>query len=613
VAKLKPLAKHVKDFPLGHSILLGTADAQERSRIATSICRRHPKEFAALVTECERLIKEPIPARPYALFNRYRVDGDRSEYQAPYVAIHLLGLPALRMGALLTNRADILGRLQDYLWEVCNYGPWALPAHLPAEINPELPVVDLFAAITAEHLGETLDLLSDRLPREIVERCRYEVQRRVLEPMFEHPMQFGWAKNVHNNWSAVCYGAVGCAAALTRLEQTPLVPLLELCRDGIRRYLKLLDPGDGVAEGVGYWRFAMVHAARFADVLEKITKGKERMLEWPRFRRAGRFLVHCYLPPDRYVNFSDCSGAVSMGREVPYLLMRHGKHMTKLAWLLNQPLERDASLTAATSQSIRVWMPPKLPPRPRPPKKTLVHFKDMGWVIARESWDDPNAAVLAVKAGHNGESHNQLDVGHYIYAVFGQDFVHDLGRPTYTRQIFSNKRYEDPFCNAEGHNTITISGVAQGVGAEHRAEVKSVESLEDGEQVVLDLTALYPGELVKSVSRTFLLSREGKPRSLRVSDIIEGEAKGPIEVRIQVGVPMRLQPDGVALTGKHGKVRLEVLTEGVNIEKGRFAKLNGDVPSANYLRLTTEPGESVTQIDYVFTPVSPRSRRPSSR
>ena len=604
MAKPKSLKRLLKDIPLGQSILLGTSDEKERSRVAASICRRYPKEFGALVAECERLIKDPIPARPYALFNRYRVDGNRSEYEKHYRAVHLAGLPTLRVGALLTNRDDILARLQDYLWEVCNYDPWAFPAHLPAQLDPELPVVDLFAAITAEHIGETLDLLADRLAPEIVDRCRHEVRRRVLDPMLEHPMQFGWAKNVSNNWSGVCFGAVGCAAALTRLDGKGLVSLLDLCREGIIRYLGLLGRNDGIAEGVGYWRFGMLHAARFADVLEKITEGKECLLKRREFRRAGRFPVHCFLPPDRYVNFSDCSGRNPIGCELPYLLMRYGKHAPKLAWLLNQPLERDASSLALTSQSIRAWMPPEPRIKPRPPKKTIAHFKDIGWVVMRESWTDPDAAVVAVKAGHNAESHNQADVGHYTYSVFGEDFVHDLGRPRYKRETFSNRRYESPFCNADGHNTIFIDGVGPGLGAECRGEVKSVESLEDADTVVLDLTSLYPAALAKRVSRTFVFSREGKPRGLKVSDVIEAEVKETVEVRIQVGVPARLRANRALLTGKRGQARLDVLTEGAKLAKGRFDHLDGDVSSASYLRIMVSPKEAVTQIDYALTPVA---------
>lgn len=603
MAKRKPLKRLVKDIPFGQSILLGTSDEKGRSSVAASICRRYPKEFSELVAECERLIREPIPSRPYALFNRYRVDGDRSAYEKPYIAVHMRGLPTLRMGALLTNRDDILSRLQDYLWEVCNYDPWAFPAHVPAQLDPELPVVDLFAAITAEHIGETLDLLADRLAPEVVERCRYEVLHRVLEPVFEHPMQFWWAKRVQNNWSGVCFGAVGCAAALVRLDRGVAVPLLELCRKGIIRYLALLGRDDGIAEGVGYWRFGMLHAARFADVLEKVTQGKECLLKRREFRRAGRFPVHCFLPPDRYLDFSDCSGRNPVGRELPYLLMRHGKNAAKLAWLLGQPLERDASSLASTSQSIRAWLPPEPPAEPRPPKRTVVHFKDIGWVIARESWTDPNAAVLAIKAGHNAESHNQVDVGHYTYSVFGEDFVHDLGRPRYRRETFSSHRYESPFCNAEGHNTILIDGVGPGLGAECRGKVESVDSPEDGDVVVLDLTALYPAAHVDRVCRTVVFPRDGKPRGLKVTDVIEGAVKESIEVRIQIGVPMRLRAGGALLTGKGGKVRLDVLTEGAEVDRGRFDELDGDVSSASYLRILVKPQESVTQIDYTLTPV----------
>ena len=603
MAKLKSLARRVKPLPFGASIILNTATPAPRGRVAAAMRERHPQAFAALVAECERLIREPIPERPYALFNRYRVDGNRTEYEKPYRQIHLEGLPTLSSGALLTGRDDILARLQDYLWEVCNYDPWAFPAHVPARLDPEIPVVDLFAAITAEHIGEALDLLADRLPDEIVARCRHEVRLRVLDPMVEHPMQFSWASRVNNNWSAVCFGAVGCAAVLTRLEHKDLAPLLDTCRDGMAKYLELLSRDDGADEGVSYWRFAMIHAARFADVLDRVTRGKECLFKWPAFRRAGNFPVQCYLPPDRYANFSDCT-AVAMGRELLHLLMRHGDHAAEMAWLLEQPVEAAASVIAGSNRSIRAWLPSKRRVTPRPPKETVTVLREIDWAVLRESWTDPRAAVLAVKGGHNGESHNQIDVGHYIYHVFGESFVHDLGRGTYTKQYFSGSRYDNVFCNAEGHNSIFIAGVGPGTGGQCRAKMGKVKAKSGLRQVKLDLTALYPEGTADRVTRKFEFIHETSPHSLRVTDVIKGEVAGPIEVRVHVGVPMEMAGRGARLTGKSGAVQVNVLTEEATVEAGCFEGLAGDVARADYLRIVVRPSGDETRIAYEFVPAS---------
>ncbi len=598
--KRKSLKNRIKPVPLGRSLLLGFETPGERRRVAAATRRRFPDDAEAIVAECERLIREPIPQRPYTLFNRYRVDGNRSAYQKPYWDIHMRALPALRLGALLTDRDDILARLQDYLWEICNYDPWALPAHVPPQLDPELPVVDLFAAVTAEHIGETLDLLSDRLAPEIVARCRHEVRARVLDPMIEHPNQFWWASRISNNWSAVCFGAVGCAAALTRLERKDLIPLLETCRAGMEKYLDLLGPDDGVAEGVSYWRFAMVHAARFADVLEKITDGKVSLFERKAFRRAGRFPLMLFLPPDAYVNFSDCTSA-PIGRELLYLLMRNSECARELAWLAEQPVERGAS-PLAEAQSVRAWRPPRVRVRPRPPQETVAVFRELDWVVLRETWDDPDAAVFAARAGHNGESHNQLDVGHYIFHVFGETFVRDLGRGEYTRQYFGATRYDNVFCNAEGHNSIFIDGVAQTPGEERRGKLGKVKSSDAGDRVKIDLTALYPEGLVERVSREFEFIRSTTPCSLRVVDVVRRQARGPVETRIHVGVPLETDARGAWLNGRRGRVRLEVSGDDVRVERGCLEGLQGDTERAEFVRLFASSQSDETRIEYRFTP-----------
>ena len=48
--------------------------------------------------------------------------------------------------------------------------------------------------------------------------------------------------------------------------------------------------------------------------------------------------------------------------------------------------------------------------------------------------------MLAAKGGHNGEMHNQNDVGNLIVHAFGESLVADLGRGRYTRAYFGPAR-----------------------------------------------------------------------------------------------------------------------------------------------------------------------------
>ena len=238
----------------------------------------------------------------------------------------------------------------------------------------------------------------------------------------------------------------------------------------------------------------------------------------------------------------------------------------------------------------------------RPPKETVTRFRDFDWVVIRESWDDSDAAVLAARAGHNGESHNQLDVGHYVYHVFGESFVHDIGRGQYSKQYFGSSRYDNVFCNAEGHNSIFIDGVGPGVGSQYAGVLGKVKSKPDADSVKMDLTGVYPNGRVESVTRKFVFSRETSPCSLHVTDIVKCKKRAPIEVRIHVGVPMEVKPDGALLTGQRGRVRLRVTTEGAEVSSGCYEQLEGDVARAEYASIVVESTDDAARIEYEFVP-----------
>ena len=64
------------------------------------------------------------------------------------------------------------------------------------------------------------------------------------------------------------------------------------------------------------------------------------------------------------------------------------------------------------------------------------------WMVARQAPEDPGALVLATKGGHNGELHNQNDVGNVIVHVETESVISDIGRGRYTKAYFGPERYE---------------------------------------------------------------------------------------------------------------------------------------------------------------------------
>ncbi|MGC8970832.1 MAG: hypothetical protein ACP5K2_01350, partial [bacterium] len=406
-----------------------------------------------IVNLCEELLNTPIPEAKYSYFREFYITGNRTHYETPH-RLKRTNMYLLAIGTFLTDRKDFLLRLQDYIWDICNEITWCYPAHLPEELNYDEPYIDLFASMTAEQLGEVLDLLGDKLDRNIKERIRYELRRRIFIPFYENPDRYWWANAYWSNWCAVCTGAIGATAIAGRLEEPYLSKILFDVIQRLNRYLDYFDDEGGWVEGVGYWNFGLTHLTRFADSLYRLTEGRINIFEHPKLQVTGMFPVYCYLPPDGFVNFGDCPPwGLRLNSDLVLLLDRYTSTGIYLNWLTSQVGTRELEnfrCLRKESNTLEI------------PKDTSIHLRGIDWVITRKSWEDKLGPVLAVKAGNNGEPHNQIDVGHFIFHVYGQSFLHDLGAGLYTREYFREGRYKNPFCNAEGHSLIFIDGEIEG-------------------------------------------------------------------------------------------------------------------------------------------------------
>jgi hypothetical protein len=127
--------------------------------------------------------------------------------------------------------------------------------------------------------------------------------------------------------------------------------------------------------------------------------------------------------------------------------------------------------------------------------------------VARLTTRTPQGSpvVLAIKAGHNDENHNQNDVGSFILHVDGESLLTDPGRGLYTRQYFGPERYENIFANSYGHSVPRIGGQKQKEGREFCGQITSVDMDEPVKRVELELARAYPVADLASARRQITL------------------------------------------------------------------------------------------------------------
>jgi len=536
-----------------------------------------------VVQQAEKIVKSPVPFTDYSSFRQYHLSGDRSGYQKPF-GEKRRNIVFLAIAAYLTGKEKYILKLQDYIWDICNEQTWSAPAHLPEKLNYEKKYIDLVVSTTAAALAEIYSLLNDKLDENIKNRIVYEIEQRVFIPFYQHPEDYGWFKRYGSNWCAVCCGAIGTALIHTGRGKVYFEKILNNVIESINGYFDHFDTLGGWVEGVSYWNYGITNALKFTDALYRATKGKINLFKHPKIQNTGLFPVHCFLPPDTFVNFGDSVENLALNRETMLLISQHTKYGKNVSWLLKHIRLNDF-------QDIRSLREIKIP-EVLIPEQTFIHFKNIDWAITRKNWKDKNGPVFAIKAGHNEEPHNQIDVGQFIFHVFGEDYLCDYGAGSYTKEYFSPKRYENPFCNAEGHSLIFIDGMSQGLGRNFSGKIIEAKHGELEDEISLDLTGAYPSDLVTKVIRKIKFSKKQKYGHLLISDIVETNTERNIETRIQYnGKLKKLDRKHFVIYGKNGKLALNIIEpEKFNVKTGEFKNLptlHGERKTMKFLKITS--------------------------
>jgi len=150
---------------------------------------------------------------------------------------------------------------------------------------------------------------------------------------------------------------------------------------------------------------------------------------------------------------------------------------------------------------------------------------------------------VAAKGGHNAESHNHNDIGHFIAYAGGKPVVVDAGVEDYTAKTFSSQRYEIWTMQSAYHSLPTIGGVMQEPGKAFAARDVEYETDDGGAQLRMDIAGAYPAVAgLKSWKRVVKLNRG---RNIEVADAYELEHEAEISLSLITPCEVALEEDGV--------------------------------------------------------------------
>jgi hypothetical protein len=263
----------------------------------------------------------------------------------------------------------------------------------------------------------------------------------------------------------------------------------------------------GSTEGVGYWSYGLKNMICFSEMLRQRTKGRIDLLSAvEKLERIAVYPLKVMLSPGRFANFSDSDEATSFSPGV----------VARLAERTGQS-EAVKVLAGSGAQTTLPW---RLPMALRtmlwwdgdPPADVGIsdaRLPEVGFARLAAELPDGQPAVVAFKAGHNGENHNQNDVGSFIIHVDGETLLCDPGRGLYSRQYFSEARYENIFANSYGHSLPVVEGALQAVGREYDGEILAFEPEGESKSIVVEIGRAYAVDALQGLRRSLTLDAVG--------------------------------------------------------------------------------------------------------
>ena len=530
-----------------------------------------------------------VKASDYLEFTR---SGNRDIMQQPQ-SKRVSALEALILAELAEGKGRFLEALTDGVWAMCEQTTWVLSAHLTLQKkgaglpDPDDTVIDL----TSGEIGALLSWIHyffaaefDKISPFVAERIRRNIRERVLEPYYTRNdfWWMGFGGEMVNNWNVwVNYNVMQCIL-LMETDRQKRADNIYKAMLSIDRFIDYYPDDGGCDEGPSYWSHAGGKLFEGLELLYVATGGKVDLYGSELVKNIGRYIYRAYIDDPYYVNFAD---AGAKGGINPGLVYRYGRAIQDPVMQGFGALyaQKRNFANSAPSGSVGAVFHDLFDVKEIVTAQAIEPLIVESWlpgsqlVMARDKADSKEGFYFAAKGGHNDESHNHNDVGTFILYYNGLPALIDVGVGTYTRQTFSNERYQIWTMQSGFHNLPAINGVDQKNGRQYAARNISFKSSSKTVDFSLDIAGAYPAEAaVNSWQRSYRLNR-GKDFAVSDKYTLSENRNGASlhfmtsckATQTKSGI-IRLEGDGFVLEMSYDASLLNAKTEIIPIDDRRL-------------------------------------------
>ena len=460
------------------------------------------------------------PHLPATRFLDYARVGNRSRYQDLCFTRRDV-LADLVLAECAEGEGRFLDDCVNGIWAICEETYWGVPAHIGVQKagsglpDAEEPTVDLFAAETGALLAWTLYLLHERLDTVsplVRRRIEMEIRRRILDVLRVRIDFFwmGWlGERRVNNWNPwICSNWLTCILAVEDDVETRAEDVFRVLRT-VDNFIDTYPQDGGCDEGPNYWGRAGASLFEDLELLYTASDGAVDVFGEPLIGEIGRFLHRAHIADSYYLNFADASALVE-----PEALLVHAygsrigdADMQSFArWLADrqgvgkpglhaqgQVRNRGSSLGRSL---MAIFALDEVLDRPgQAPLPRDVWLPDIEVMTARDAAGAKDGFYVAVKGGHNAESHNHNDIGNFVVYLDGQPLLVDAGVEDYTAETFGPNRYDIWTMQSDYHSLLpTIDGHQQRPGARYGADLVEYAADENTARLSLEIAGAWGEE-----------------------------------------------------------------------------------------------------------------------
>ena len=501
----------------------------------------------------EQYLNKEWSSLSVSVFAEYKKTGNRTHYEG-LMFEKRRQLAALVMAELMEGRQRFMPDIINGLMSTLEETWWGLPAHYKTEVpRTEDQNVDLFNAETAALIAYTRHVLSDEIGHFsplMVQRIDQEISRRILEPALNTNY---WWKTAGMNWNPwICSNWLACVLICEHDDNRRHAALGQI-EKACEAFMAAYPDDGGCDEGPHYWDRAAASLFETLYLLQSIGHQPSAIWHQPKLLAMESYIYKMYIGNGYAVNFADAHGnraMLNINISYPFGLVTGDKVMCQYAaWVGQQEdvIHQAAQLynksgnwpSLGRELIFLKYIQDFLREEPREPHLNEVWLPDLQIMTARNPF-------IAVKGGHNGESHNHNDVGSFIVYPDDKPLFIDPGVGEYTSKTFSGQRYDIWTMQSDYHNLPRINGYSQRDGKQYKARVISHKA----GLLSLDISGAYPDEAqIRHWYRTVKILK-GKQVEI-IEDYDLQNYLAPTQLMLMTPIEPLLTKDGVITLGSH--------------------------------------------------------------